>query len=141
MAEKYNSLELANLISLVRSIDRSRLMRVYHLGSINEKDTIFERIQNCITKENHLCISLLRKGSPFSFNKLDKEGIVESVEVFYEIYLILSDSKLFQYCVVRVDMFPDNGKLTRELALFHQVKPFFFQIYFTKRRLIYNRDL
>lgn len=137
--DKYNSLEFENIISLISSrVDRPG--KVYQLKSINERKNVFDRIESYIKSENHLCLSLMRRDSPFSFVRLDEEGIVESVETFYEIYLMISNSKLYHYCVVKINVFSPNGGLSRELALLQEVKPFAFRFYFRRRRLIHNRD-
>ena len=138
--DEYNSLQLENIIALTsKNIDRSHLSSVYHLGSVNDRRNVLNKIENWIKNGNHLCLSLIRKDSPFSFNRLDNEGIVESVEIFYEIYLMRSSSKIFHYCVIRVKVFPPKSGLTRELVLVQQVKSFLFKLYFNKRQLIYKR--
>jgi len=136
---QYTFKRLAKIIG--PDMDIPSLKAVYKLKTFKESGDTQDKLKKYIINQRHFRLAMLRNDRPFSFHRLDSEGIVESLEVFYTLYLLISDSNVYRYCLIKTDMFaPDVPSY--QLILIQKVDPFPHKLYYFWSQVltIYHRS-
>jgi hypothetical protein len=129
--EKYIRKEFEELAALISpQVKRPDIKKAFYIKSVNDRINILPRLISLIEGERHILISLMTRGRSSSDDRLDEEGIIEAVEIYYKIYLIISNTNEYYYALTKIDNFPINGGTDTVLVLLEKIRPFFYKLYF-----------
>ena len=118
-------------------INKERIKKAYYLKTINETAKIVSDLKEIVDAGSYLKLALLKNDTPYNFDRLDGEGVVEVVESFYELYLVIDVDDNYYFVIIKENNF-FRDKPINELEYIKKVTPFWYKVYFFNRKRINN---
>lgn len=110
---------------------------IFYLKTINETESgnTLLKLKKIIDTSNLYKLVLFKNNTPYNFERLDSEGIVGVVKVYYELYLVIDKQDNYHiYIILENNFFKD--KPINELIYFKKVKKFNYRLYFFNRTVL-----
>jgi hypothetical protein len=138
--EVYNRNQKLNKITffIKENLKEVKIEKIFYLKTINETETgrTLLKLKRIIDTDSLFKLVLFKNNTPYSFNRLDSEGIVGVVEVYYELYLVIDKQDNYHIYIIQENNF-FKDKPINELIYFKKVKKINYRLYFLNRTKLY----
>ncbi len=135
--QKIKTSIIINFLSIY--LKNEDIKKIYCYKTIIKKGNILNKLIKIIKNEDYYKLFFYdnNENEIFNLEGLDYDGIIYSVENFYEMFIIIDKEKNFYFCIIKNNVFFKDGAMN-ELVFFEKVKKFNFVFYLLNKKLIYN---
>lgn len=131
-----NETKTNKVLHFFNQISELSVENVYFLKSLNESKNSFilNKLEKILDSKWSLRLAFFRSNEPYNFDKLNRNGVVEACESYYEIYLVTDTDRNSYFVIIQNNNFFPNGNNV-ELAFTKRTDYFsslFYRLFFSR---------